>query len=114
MDVFEKALKKIEHDKKYLESCCQCANIGPTGPTGPQGPTTITIRSTVTGEAGTDAYVKTSGNDNNLILDFVIPRGNDGATGANGATGPSPDLYIGQVTTGSPGTQASVTIRKIS
>ena len=35
MDVFEKSFKKIEHDKKYLESYCQCANIGPTGPIGP-------------------------------------------------------------------------------
>lgn len=48
------------------------------------------------------------------ILDFVIPQGPTGPTGltgATGATGPAPTLAIGTVTTGAPGTQASVTIR---
>lgn len=54
---------------------------GPTGPTGTQG---------ATGETG--------------------PTGPTGTTGATGATGPAPTLAIGTVTTGAPGTNASVTI----
>jgi len=69
---------------------CQgfCYVQGPTGPTGPQGPATITVRSTTTGEPGTDASVTNGGTNQNLLLDFVIPRGIDGATGPTGATGP--------------------------
>lgn len=37
MDLYEKALKKIENDKKY-KPLCMGAIIGPTGPTGPIGP----------------------------------------------------------------------------
>lgn len=56
------------------------------------------------------------------ILDFVIPQGPTGPTGPQGiegatgpqgiqgVTGPAPTLEIGTVTTGNPGTQASVTI----
>ncbi len=61
-------------------------------------------------------------------LDFVIPQGPTGPTGpqglegatgptgpigATGPTGPAPTLEIGTVTTGAPGTQASVTITPI-
>ncbi len=55
-------------------------------------------------------------------LDFVIPQGPtgatgpqgiEGATGPTGPTGPAPILEIGTVTTGDPGTQASVTITPI-
>ncbi len=44
MDTYEKALKKIEHDRKCIPDCFSYisqipsqGNIGPTGPTGPQG-----------------------------------------------------------------------------
>ena len=61
-------------------------------------------------------------NDNakGYILDFVIsqgptgPTGEIGPTGATGATGPAPTLEIGTVTTGNPGTEASVTITEVS
>lgn len=56
----------------------------PQGPTGPQG---------LAGEAGATG-----------------PTGPQGLTGETGATGPAPTLAIGTVTTGAPGTQASVTI----
>ena len=67
-------------------------------------------------------------NPSGYVLDFVIPAGATGpqgaigptgpqgatgavgATGAQGATGPAPTLTIGTVTTGAPGTNASVTI----
>ena len=66
---------------------------GPTGPTGPQG-----IPGTV-GETGATGPTGPQG----------IP-GTAGETGATGPTGPAPTLTIGTVTTGAPGTQASVTI----
>lgn len=64
-------------------------------------------------------------NPSGYIIDFVIPQGPTGPTGAmgeagatgptgatglTGATGPAPTLSIGTVTTGAPGTNASVTI----
>ncbi|MCI8346711.1 MAG: hypothetical protein HFJ12_02030 [Bacilli bacterium] len=67
-------------------------------------------------------------NTTGYILDFVIPAGATGPTGATGdigptgpigltgatgdigPTGPAPTLTIGTVTTGAPGTNASVTI----
>jgi len=53
------------------------------------------------------------------ILGPTGPKGLNGATGPtgpqglNGATGPAPQLYIGTVTTGAPGSQASVKITPI-
>ncbi len=99
-----------------------CFIIGPTGPTGPSGPATITIGTTTTGEAGTEASVVNSGSDENVILDFTIPVGFDGLDGLDGATGPTgptgpagidgetPTITIGTVTTGDPGTEAAATI----
>ncbi len=57
---------------------------GPTGPAGLTGPT---------GPTG--------------------PAGEDGIIGPTGATGPAPTFSIGTVTTGAPGTNASVTINPI-
>lgn len=70
-----------------------------------------------------------SENPTGYILDFVIPSGAtgpqgdigetgptgpQGEIGATGATGPAPTLTIGTVTTGTPGSQASVTITPVS
>ena len=64
-------------------------------------------------------------NPTGYTLDFVIPQGPTGPQGLQGATGPTgpqglqgatgptgltPTFSIGTVTTGAPGTQASVTI----
>ena len=67
-------------------------------------------------------------NPSGYILDFVIPQGPTGPQGLEGATGPTgpqglqgatgptgptgltPTFSIGTVTTGAPGSQASVTI----
>ena len=57
---------------------------GPTGPTGPQG-----------------------------IEGLTGATGPTGPTGATGATGPAPTLEIGIVTTGAPGSEASVTITEL-
>ena len=48
---------------------------------------TVTVGTTTTGDAGTEASVTNSGTDTDVILDFVIPRGADGADGADGAAG---------------------------
>ena len=52
-------------------------------------------------------------NPSGYTLDFTIPQGPTGPAGVaglDGATGPAPTLAIGTVTTGAPGTNASVTI----
>ena len=64
--------------------------VGPQGPTGPTGPgATIQVNSTVTGAPGTNASVTNVGSLQTAMFDFVIPRGDVGATGATGATGPA-------------------------
>jgi hypothetical protein len=74
---------------------------GDTGERGLQGfpAATIAISPTVTtGAAGSQAAVTNSGTANDVVLNFTIPRGADGAPGAagapgaTGATGPSPSI----------------------
>ena len=62
----------------------------PQGPTGPRGATGATGSVGATG-----------------------PQGTAGTDGATGPTGPAPTLAIGTVTTGDPGTDASVTITPV-
>lgn len=63
--------------------------VGPQGPTGPTGPgATIEVNSTTTGAPGTNASVTNVGSLQAALFNFVIPRGDVGATGATGATGP--------------------------
>jgi trimeric autotransporter adhesin len=77
--------------------------VGPQGPVGPTGPgATIQVNSTVTGAPGTNASVTNVGSLQNAMFNFVIPRGDVGATGATGATGPqgpgvAPGGLTGQV-----------------
>ncbi|KAK9680669.1 GDSL-like Lipase/Acylhydrolase [Popillia japonica] len=57
---------------------------GADGATGLSGSSaTITIGTTTTGEAGTDAEVENTGTDTDAILSFKIPRGAQGVAGAN-------------------------------
>ena len=99
--------------------------VGPPGPAGPAGPAgrdgeaaTITVGSTTTGAAGTNAVVQNSGTSSAAVLDFTIPRGDrgeTGATGATGATGPAgrdgeaATITVGSVTTVSSEYPATVT-----
>ena len=62
---------------------------GPTGPTGPQGPATVAIGTVTTGAPGTSATITNSGTNENVILNFTIPRGATGATGSQGSQGPT-------------------------
>ena len=134
----EKILKILEEGRRCNKNygCCGPVRgqIGPTGPTGPAGPATITVGATTTGDAGTVASVTNSGTSENVVLNFVIPRGEQGltgptgpqgeqgiqgltgetgATGPTGPTGPTgetPTLAIGTVSTGEPGSQAAANI----
>lgn len=61
---------------------------GPTGPAGAQGAdgpagstATVTVGTTTTGDAGTDAAVTNSGTTSAAVLDFTIPRGDTGPAG---------------------------------
>ena len=104
---------------------------GETGAVGPQGPAgtageaaTITVGTTTTGDAGTNASVTNTGTAQNAVLNFTIPRGETGATGPQGpqgetgAVGPqgpagtageAATVTVGTTTTGDAGTNASVT-----
>jgi len=118
-------------------------STGSTGPQGPQGPqgaqgdsgsaATVTVGSTTTGLAGSNASVSNSGSSSQATFNFTIPRGATGATGAQGATGPqgsqgatgpqgptgaagsqgsngtAATITVGTVSTGLPGSSASVT-----
>ena len=60
---------------------------GDKGDQGIQGPATITVGTTTTGQAGTNASVINSGTTTNVVLDFTIPKGDTGAAaGINSAT----------------------------
>ena len=66
--------------------------VGPQGAKGDQGDAgTITVGSVTAGDPGTNPIVTNSGTNQNAILNFVIPRGLTGATGAQGNVGPKGD-----------------------
>lgn len=104
---------------------------GPQGDPGPQGEpgqdgapgsdgapgvaATITVGTTTTGEAGTEATVTNSGTTSAAVLNFTIPKGAKGdkgdtgpagADGSNGADGAAATVAVGSVTSGA---TASVT-----
>lgn len=82
---FDNKIKKILDCGKQ----CNCTPIivGPTGPTGPQGPASITVGVTTTTDPGTNASVTNVGTDDNVILNFNIPRGETGPIGPQGIPG---------------------------
>lgn len=85
---------------------------------GTGGTVSVRVESTTTGEPGTDARVTNSGTAQNVVLNFVIPRGQKGDTGAKGdkgdkgakgdtgekgdtgADGKAATIRVGSVTTG--------------
>ena len=84
-------------------------DTGATGPTGPAGSAaTITVGTTTTGNPGTNASVTNSGTSSAAVFNFTIPRGNTGATGPQGPDGDAATIAVGTVTTGAPGTSATV------
>ena len=96
---------------------------GDTGATGANGVTpTLRVGSTTTGNAGTNATVTMTDSNNVYTLNFVIPKGDKGDTGAKGAAGAkgqdgakgadgvTPTLRVGTVTTLAAGSNATVTM----
>ena len=96
---------------------------GDTGATGANGITpTLKVGSTSTGNAGTNASVTMTDSNNVYTLNFVIPKGDKGDTGAKGDTGVkgqdgakgadgiTPTLKVGTVTTLAAGSNATVTM----
>ena len=82
---FDNKIKKILDCGKQ----CNCIPVivGPTGPTGPQGPASIAVGVTTTTDPGTNASVTNVGTDDNVILNFNIPRGETGPIGPQGIPG---------------------------
>ena len=105
--------------------CCRPTYIvGPTGATGATGPQGIQGATGATGATGPQGIQGETG-----ATGATGPQGIQGETGATGATGPqgiqgetgatgadgiTPTFTIGTVTTGDPGSQASVTITGVA
>ena len=92
---------------------------GEVGANGKDGVTpTLRVGSTSTGNAGTNANVTMTDNNNVYTLNFVIPKGDKGDAGvkgqdgAKGADGITPTLKVGTVTTLAAGSNATVTMSK--
>ena len=90
-------------------------DIGATGAAGSAG--TLTVGTVTTGSAGGSVSVLNTGTSTAAVLDFTIPKGvagNSGATGSIGNTGPTgaagdnATITIGTITTGQPGSSATV------
>ena len=64
---------------------------GPAGPKGDPGPVSVTVGTTTTTDAGTNANVTNAGTAEDVILNFSIPRGDPGETGPQGPQGPQGD-----------------------
>lgn len=72
---------------------------GPMGPQGvPGAAATVTVGTTQTGEAGSEASVQNVGTTSAAVLNFTIPRGEKGDTGAAG-----PGVSVGSGTPSDPG-----------
>ena len=91
MNLYKRALKKIEEDKNCRPMNCCIGPIGPTGPTGPSGGPT--------GPTGPTGPIGATGD--------IGPTGPTGPTGADAET---PTITIGTVTTGAPGSDADANI----
>ena len=91
---------------------------GDTGVAGAAGSSgTLAVGTVTTGSAGGSVSVLNTGTSTAAVLDFTIPKGvagNSGATGSIGNTGPTgaagdnATITIGTITTGQPGSSATV------
>ena len=91
---------------------------GDTGPAGAVGNAgTVAIGTTTTSSAGGSASVTNSGTSSEAVLNFTLPKGTSGTagiqgsiglTGATGTAGDNATIAIGTVTTGQPGSDATV------
>ena len=70
---------------------------------------TLTVGTVTTGAPGTGVIINNSGTSSAAVLDFTIPRGDKGDQGVKGDPGDAATITVGTVTTGAPGTNATVT-----
>lgn len=83
---FDDKIKNILEEGKRCN--CTPVIVGPTGPTGPSGPATISVGITTTSDPDVNASVTNVGTNENVILNFNIPRGATGIQGPTGERGP--------------------------
>lgn len=57
-------------------------------------PITINVGNVYTGAPGSNAAVVNTGDERNVVLDFTIPRGDVGPTGATGPQGTGIKVYV--------------------
>ncbi len=86
-DNYKKLKRKIEEEQKKYKICYIQGMRGEKGERGEQGPTTIVVGSTKTIDEGLDAKVSNVGTQEDVILDFEIPRGEKGEKGEQGIPG---------------------------
>lgn len=88
-------------------------DVGPRGERGEQGlpgaAATISVGTTTTGAAGSNASVTEGGTPQARTFNFTIPRGAQGIQGDRGDPGVAATVGVGTTTTGAAGTNASVT-----
>ena len=115
--------EELKGDKGDKGDKGEKGDTGATGAKGADGITpTLEVGSTSTGNAGTNANVTMTNSNNVYTLNFVIPKGDKGDTGAKGeagakgqdgakgADGITPTLRVGTVTTLAAGSNATVTM----
>lgn len=84
-DNYERLRRKIEDASKNIR---YWYIKGPKGEKGDSGVANISIGNVETVSPDEEAEVINVGTDENVILDFKIPRGQDGQEGKSGSTGP--------------------------
>ena len=86
---FEEIKKRVLAEEKKYKYCCV------EGPRGKAGPTTIKIGKVESVSSFDDANIINSGTDEDLVLDFLIPKGEKGDKGDSGPA----NIVIGKVET---------------
>lgn len=90
-----KKIVNISNNSTSISYDCEADTVSvsagpyPSSGDGSESGQTVSIKigSVTTGGAGSDAEVKNAGDNKNMILDFVIPKGDQGDKGADGAPG---------------------------
>ena len=95
---YERIRKKIEEDRKKYQNCCIKGPTGPKGERGLPGPASIEVGITESVEPYEDAKVENIGTNEDVILHFKIPRGEQGIEGKVGPQGiPGPKGEQGNI-----------------
>lgn len=90
-----KKIVNISNNSTSISYDCEADTVSvsagpyPSSGDGSESGQTVSIKigSVTTGGAGSDASVKNAGDNKNMILDFVIPKGDQGDKGEDGAPG---------------------------